>query len=524
MQNVRSIRLLTIVIIVMYTLTGCISTILSNDKEVVNTKTYQDSIAVNADIELNDSISEVKIPYDTNDNLNPLKVKTSTNTNIIPLIYDGLVKIDPAYKLEYKLAANILKDDENKVKIILNANKKFSDGSIVSSKDIVYSINKIKASDTIYSKNLENIMSAQALDHLTIEIITKSPDNLIEYQLDFPIIKEDTGNDKIPIGYGRYILDQQTNTLKYNKNYFESDVPLIKTIKLQSIPQKELIITSIKTGELSAGYIEPSEDYEVTGVTTKNTIIPQNNLVYIGINQDIKELSSTKFRTAISWAIDRSELLLKAYNNKGVPTSIPINPALLNSKQIKFKNYDKSNKTIANNLLNELEYKNKDKYGYRYSNKNISENNDILTIEILVNEESNEKLLAAYTIRDMLKSIGIKVNIKKLEFKHYLDKINNGDYQLYIGEVKLTNNMNLDSLMKLTKLSNKFDISPKIFKLYNDSKKNYNNLYQFIEVFSEETPFVPLIFKYNLIYYSNCFKNPPITSYNDIYYNIHEWN
>ena len=98
----------------------------------------------------------LKIAYSKNDALNPYYVESEINLQVSKLVYDGLYTIDSSYKANPCLAASAIVSD-NSVNVNL-ADSVFSDGSPVTSTDVVYSFNKAKSSE-YYSSRLSNVTS-----------------------------------------------------------------------------------------------------------------------------------------------------------------------------------------------------------------------------------------------------------------------------------------------------------------------------------------------------------------------------
>ena len=71
----------------------------------------------------------------------------------------------------------------------------------------------------------------------------------------------------------------------------------------------------------------------------------------------------------------------------------------------------------------------------------------IVELSILVNSESASKVTAATLIAESLGAVGIKATVNAVDKNSYFSALKNGQFQLYIGEVKLLPNMDIRSLV-----------------------------------------------------------------------------
>jgi len=151
---------------------------------------------------------EINLAFNQNDSLNPFTAKTNLNLSIMPLLYDSLVRINEDYILRNNIARSITVSD-NIYTIIINGGIKFSDGSDLGAEDVVYSLNRARQSG-YFSRFLTNVSRVSLVNRIKLEITLNSPDVFFPYNLTVPIIKNGSSNSNVPIGSGRFKVDDNS--------------------------------------------------------------------------------------------------------------------------------------------------------------------------------------------------------------------------------------------------------------------------------------------------------------------------
>ena len=96
--------------------------------------------------------------------------------------------------------------------------------------------------------------------------------------------------------------------------------------------------------------------------------------------------------------------------------------------------------TIEN--LNKIGYNSVDDKGYR-----INSRGKHLAFKLLVNSENLFRVSAAHTIADQLEAAGIEITVVEKPFDQYLQDLTSGNFQLYLGEISILQNMDLSPLV-----------------------------------------------------------------------------
>ena len=384
------------------------------------------------------------ILYSAGDTFNPYTAKTSINKQFMTLLYDSLIKLDNNFEPVYSLAQSVVTNGKKCVVKIKSA--VFSDGTTVTAEDVVYSCNLALKAKNSYTSKLYEVKSVKAAGAKTIEFVLSKSDRYFVNLLDFPIIKmgsdkktDSDGVFKPPVGSGRYVVAKDRKSLVLNpKSNLKGGK--IKTIKLINAPDSESVSHYAQIGAADMYYSDIS-DGNILRISGIKYDINLNNLVYIGINQNFGELKKTILRQALSTGINRTKICRDFYYNNALPASGFFNPAWEATNSVQnIENVENSEITIEK--LEEIGYNRLDSRGMR-----LNSAGDRLEFTLLVNSENRIRVAAAKSIAEQLLQYGIKITVIEKEYKIYKRALKEGRYQLFLGEVKLTPNMDISPLV-----------------------------------------------------------------------------
>lgn len=510
MKNIKRITALLMCAVLMLSLFGC-------KKETVEETT---------EIKQESGIDEVgfTLPYLRSDSLNPFNATEETNKSIATLIYDSLFAVDNSFK-PVKQIAESYNESGKTIKVTLKS-VKFSDGSALTSDDVIYSFNVAKKSDN-YSTYLSNIASAAA-DGSTGVVFTLSTAKPYEVgNLFFPIIKknsdlsENSSDDyskSIPIGSGRYTVTESgdSKVLVYNKDRLGGYQPIYNKIGLKDVAE-----ASSMPNMLTLGQIDYYNDNLTLGTFDRysGTADKKNmsNFVFLGVNCNETVLSDSRVRRAIALLIDREDLAEVSYSGFATATSTPFPTGFYALKECTLPTL-KTDKEAAIELLEEAGYSNVSDSGVRYGE------NGTLRLSIAVNFENNFRLAMARSIQQSLAKADIVVDISEMSYDTYITAVTNENFDLYVGEAVLSNSFDLSRFFDNDgRLSFGVQENSKSLSKYNQFTNGTVGMQDFIDTFSDELPFIPILYRKSLAVHSNTIKNDIKMISSDYFYNIDEW-
>ena len=432
----------------------------SNKKDGVDETTTMPPEAVEA-------VQTLKLPYSKGDKLNPFTATSMLNQQLMPLIYDGLFALDKNYNPQPLLASNYSRS--GRTLTVSLASAKFSDGSSVSASDVVASFESAKKSPA-YKTQLANFS-------------TYSSENGVGYL-------------KASGARGNFSPKKTSITL-----YDVKDLSMLKyTLAIGNI--------SFAFDDLRGG--------SYTRYSSSVADILMNNLVYLAFNKSSSALSSEKVRQAVALAIDRAKLADESFQGHAKAAYTPFNP---DWNVISGKDYTvKTDLEAAGKLLDEAGYTSKNDAVRADANKKQ------LTLKIVVNKDNGFKSAAAQSIKEMLEKLKISVTVSALSEKDYRSAVASGKYDMYIGEVKLTENMSLSPLLKSGgSVAYGINTSGAASTAYSAFLAGSSDVNTFIDAFNADMPFVPLCYRSGLAIYTRTMKYGNANHINDVYADIDSW-
>lgn len=441
----------------------------------------------------------MKLVYSRNDSLNPFYLDTVMNGQISTLVFDGLFKLDKSYNPK-PCAAYAYVASGNTVTVTLD-DVMFSDGTQVTVGDVIYSFNAAKES-VLYMNSLSNITSCSSGEGGTVIFSLEEPDPYAVSCLDFPIIKQ--GSDlNLPVGCGRYYFQKNGEEVylvvnRYRKNFN----PIIRVIKLESILENESVESSLVIGN-TAFFYDDLEDGVYERVDARSVDMGINSFVYLGMNSSSKFFESPLLRQAVSYALDRTEIVSSAFRSHARETSVPFNPDW----------YAVSDGTYSTDIDLEKAKELVEESGYNLDNGEVT---------ILYNKENEFKTEMADIIAKSLSEVGFHVRLKGFSPQAYRYDLKEGAFDIYIGEMMLCDNMNLTPLLSGDYAYGISKESPGVEK-YTQFLQGKLELMDFINAFSEDMPIVPVCYRNALCLFTKSMSVGHSCCDNDIFYDIESW-
>ncbi len=459
---------------------------------------------------------EITLGYFEGKGFNPYKTTSPLNRSLMTLVYDTLYLAGDGYSVSPLIAASSERDGR-KLTVQIADELYFSDGSLIDASDVVYSFNLAKK-DSFYSDRLINIASASGSDSTVIFTLLRE-DIYAESCLIFPIIKAGTAGDKIPEGSGRYTLRKSGGDyyLKANSTTSRKEEMTTEKINLVPVSSEKSELYLLQTGDLTY-FFDDLSDGEYTKVGANMVKMPLNNLVFVSFNSETGVFSDKSLAAAVNLAIDRTAVCDSAFEGIYRKAKSVFNPDWYVVSAIE-ETPDTYNLQKAENILEEAGYV----YAYSH-NLYRSKNFDFLEMTLLVCSDTPAKLTVAEEIKKSLNSIGIDLKIEAKEYSEYISALKRGEFDLYIGEIKLGANMDLSPFFAKDGSANYgIDTSSVTAAAYFDFAKGVIDISTFVQVFDSELPFIPLCYRDGMSYFSRELSYEGSTNEYEPFRNIYSW-
>lgn len=489
----RYIALFSAIMLIISCLAGC---------DANNTTTQITTQIPTSEKETDDTT--FKLSYTQSDSLDPFKAETQNNQVLASLVFESLFDLDENYEPSLNIATGYAFTTKTTLRVDINQKLKFSDGSTLGTEDVVYSIRSAKKSPA-YSSSLDCINSVYEEGNSVIINLNYANPYAINL-LTFPIASVNDDSDSFPIGSGRYIYSNSNGKTVLKANTENEFNPYITTINLVNIAAADSIDNAVNIGNISFAFRDMSSDTSKRLSCAKKAVA-MNNLVFIGINSLGGVTSNAQIRRAISLAVDRTVLAESAYSGYAFSAVSPFHPSFKSIGSISLFS-DTADAVTAKQALTQSGYD---------GSKQIS----ILT------DTNENKLACANLLKNQLEAAGFSVNIETESTDEYQKRITNTEFELYIGEIKLSDDMCLYPFFNDDNGGARYGINNENMTcddIYRQYLSGEAELGKFILAFNDEMPYIPLIYKKGMICYSKALNGDMQGYYGNFFSNIDNWN
>lgn len=371
--------------------------------------------------------------------LHPLKTTDQSNLNAGALVYEGLYELDDRFEPQPVLATSALVSEDGLTwTVTLRTDAAFSDGTPLTAAQAVSSL-RTAMSSGVYAARLSGI-SALAEQDGAVVISLNSPNGALPALLNVPIVLEN-GTDT-PLGTGPYVYDTDGENLwlAANPNWWQGRRPLYDVIPIhltQSLEEQVSafdsgLVTAVTTDFNAAGTLGYSGTYETHDFYT-------TNMLFVGFNTAEGACSNALLRAALSRAFDRNSIVVSFLSGHGDAAALPISPWSKQYSQAAASRLDYDLEAAASLL---------EQAGYTYNDEGLLvRGRTALSLTLAVNQDSLVKLSTADYIAQNLQSLGMDVTVQKLTWDDYTAALAAGQFDLYVGEVKLMGDFDFTSLV-----------------------------------------------------------------------------
>lgn len=372
-------------------------------------------------------------------NLIPILATDSPSHEIASFIYNGLVKYDKNLNIVPDLAESFeFSKDGLSIIFHLRKNVKWHDGKPFTSKDVLYTYKVIvdPKTPTAYSGDFVVIKKVEALDHYTVRVTYDKPFAPALISWSIPILPSHLleGRDistsplsRNPIGTGPFIFKEwvpgQKIVLYANNSYFEGR-PYLDAYMMRIIPDSSTMFLELKNNGIDMMGLSPLQAVKQTEYGRFKREFNKFkylsfSYVYLGYNLKHPFFKDKRVRQAISYGIDKKEIIDGVLLGQGIEATGPYKPDMW-AYNPEVKKYPHSNET-ALRLLKEAGFE-------RGEDGILRKDGKPFEFTILVNQGNDVRIRCAELIQKRLKDIGIKVKIRVLEWasliNEFIDKRN----------------------------------------------------------------------------------------------------
>lgn len=481
-----------------------------------------------------DVTREIKLGISQLDTMNPILSNNKNVQDISKLIFEPLVNLSSDYKAEPCLAKEWAKQG-NSYLIKLRENVKWTSGQRFTAEDVQFTIDKLKSMQSIYSSNVQHVIGVDIVDDYTIRINLDSQIPFFEYNLTFPILSSEyyetqdfvnTEKNKSPVGTGKYKISNVESSyiiLEKNKSWWNKDINIdLEKIIINLYSSAGELYNSFKIGNIDMIATSNNNLQEYIGtIGYSSKEMKGRDHTFIALNTQNYFLSKLEVRKAISYSIDKENIVSGIFNNKCFTSSFPLDYGnWLCQEQDVSSGY---NLEQAKQLLVDNGWSYKSKYWQKTENYKTQK----LSLNFLVKASNNNNVAVAENIKQQLESQGIRINIIKASDDQYKNNIETKNYDMAICNITVSPSPNLDTYFGENNFANY--TSEELTNIRNEiSNTNDENIIKekykrLIEIYKTEMPYISLYFNKYIVAYNSALGGEIRPNWFSQFYNVETW-
>jgi len=354
--------------------------------------------------------------------LNPILSTDTSSSAVEGVIFTGMTKINEKLEVIPDLAKSWTISKDGKLwTFYLRRDVKWHDGVEFTAEDVKFTfdsvlnpkVNSVRRSDFIIDGKP---IQFKVIDKYTLQAILPKPFAPFLVRSGMSVIPKHllAGKDintadfnRKPVGTGPFkFAEWKTGDfvlVKRNDNYYDGK-PRLAEILFKIIPDENATLVALEAGEIDSAGIPPKDLSRMKKLKGLN-IYEYDALLYtyLGLNIDKPFFKDKRVRQALAYATNKKQLvslILKGLGSAAYCPSAPISWVYSNNVEKYAYNPEKAKK-----LLKEAGFEN-------------------LEFTCLVNQGNKEREKAAIVLQQQFKKVGVKMNIRVLEWSALLKIIN----------------------------------------------------------------------------------------------------
>ena len=462
-----------------------------------------------------EELFEFRIPFDYEEGISPYNTLSKPNRFVCELIYRAMVSLKADYSYELDLVSDIYTEDNITWYIYINEGETFPNGKEFTAYDLRYSTQLAMKEGSYYAKSLECISSIKVVDATCLRITLYYANRYFPNLLTFPVISYETIDN--PLYFPDIYYFSEDGTKLFCDIYSAA-----QEIDLVPAEDMDLLTYEMKMGRSDCIYV--TDPMDMGSAANGATLGMQSNrMVYLGMNSYYAFTYYADFRRAVAAAMDYERIVSDVYKHFASAPKKLYNPDYY---EMQYVSQNSHNLMSANLILDDMGFDNRDSEGFRTNSRGKR-----ISLKLIVCNESTVKVNLANAVAEMLGEAGIEVKVVPLSYGSFMVDLQNGNYDLYIAE------MRLGADMDFTKILTPYEYQYSEFEYINYGVPNSEKLYfswlgfmsgtvtpsEFASVFEDITPFAPLCYTKGCAIFN---RDLPFTLFGtdfDMFYNILEW-
>lgn len=365
------------------------------------------------------------LPLLDNITLDPVNCPDGVQQTVGALVYEGLFALDENFNVQNVLCESYSYNAAKRTyRFTLKEGVTFSNGSKLRASDVLSTYQRA-AESARYASRFANVSSMRVSNGELVITLTRD-DAAFPALLDIPIVRAGSENKTFPLGTGDYVptQDEDGTLFLQRREDAEARGELPERIALCAVKDNDAAAYRFSTGEVNllVSDLTGLSPADASGAVAR-TDAPTSTMLYLGFNCSDELLADSAVRRAMSAALDRDEAAQRIYADHARPAQFAVSP-------------------VSALYPHSLE-----------RSAAASEYADALSgaageLTLLVNEDNGFKVSLAQWVCAQLSTEALTVTPRVLPWEDYLTALENGDFDLYLGEVTLGANWDVGTLIR----------------------------------------------------------------------------
>lgn len=376
-----------------------------------------------------EKVTEFTLPYLNAQTLDPVACSDGVQQVVGSLLYEGLFALDeqfapqPVLCTSYDTSSNGLT-----YTFRMRENVTFSDGTVFTASDALATLRRAQVSDR-YAARFVNIASMR-VNRGALQITLMKPDSGLPALLDIPIVRSGTEKDLVPLGTGPYWLqsDSEGAYLLRKEHWWGDTAMPLERIALAPAKDADtaIYLFSAQSAHLLTADLLSATSASALGGAVM-TDAPSTALLFLGFNTMSPVLSDPALRVAMNTAFDRDAVVSALLAGHAAGAQFPIPPASPLYPQTLETTFDSG--------------------AYAAALAPDGTEQPPLELRLIVNEENSFKVALAEYLARQFTVAQVIVTPVVLPWSDYLAALDSGEFDLWLGEVRLTADWNITRLV-----------------------------------------------------------------------------
>jgi len=255
--------------------------------------------------------------------LDPQLVPALSRSRRSPLMYSQLVRFDETMTPRPELAESWETSKDGLAWTFkLREGVKFHDGQEMTSADVKFTFDRLFEKSPGKSDFIA-VDRVEPAGKYAVKFTTREPfagllaalGGFWGFIISEAGIKKHGDLNKAALGTGPFMLAdwkvEQQLVLKKHPGYFKKGQPYVEELIVRTIPDEANIVAALRTGQIQHAFIEDNKNYNLLKDEKSLTGYRSSRLGYdyLNITATRGPLKDVRVRQAISWAVDRSQVL-----------------------------------------------------------------------------------------------------------------------------------------------------------------------------------------------------------------------